>query len=224
MTGVQTCALPIWAVIEGDLHTFGGNEPVIEEGAIVRGSVVHRAAADKMEDKGSRFLLLAWVRSVVALFVVALVMIYGARRFTSQAIETVRHRSGKSLLTGILWLILFIPASILLLVTLVGIPLAVGGLLITGLMCLAATGASAVWLGRWVLGKISKESGSELTWVHALIGAVVYKGIQLLPGLGGVLTFILTLFFFGATFLTLLTIVRKDSGAGLGAAEPVHKE
>lgn len=219
------------ATVAGDLRTFGANEPTLEEGATVQGEMIHRMGAGERERADSRFLLLPWIRSVAALFILACVLVYGARAFSRQVIETVGKSGGKSFVTGAIWMLLFIPVSIILLITLVGIPLAGGVVLITGLVCLAATGIAAAGLGRWVIGKSTKDSAGELTWTHALAGAVIYKGIQLLPSFGWLLTSILALVFFGAAIRTLFKIIRnyesqstadsashQNSNPGVGAA------
>lgn len=197
------------ATVAGDLRTFGANEPTVEAGAAVQGEMIHRMGTGERERADSRFLLLPWIRSVAALFTLACVLVYGARAFSRQVIETVGKSSGKSFVTGAIWMLLFIPVSVILLITLVGIPLAGGVVLVTGLVCLAATGIAAAGLGKWVMGKLAKDSAGELGWTHALVGAVIYKGIQLLPSFGWLLTSILALVFFGAAIRTLFKIIRN---------------
>lgn len=213
------------SVIRGNLYFTGPEKPVIEEGAKIEGEIVHTFMQGPTRTAG-RAVLISWVRSVVSLFVLSLVMVYGARAFTRAVTGTVAGTKGKSLLTSILWLLLFIPAAVILLITMVGIPLAVGLVLLTILASLAATGIVAAALGRWIMGKLTKDSGIEFTWVHALVGAVVYKGVQLLPVVGWLATAVLVLFFFGATVLTFVKLLRNHDSAGtsVGTTQPIHEE
>lgn len=210
------------ARIAGDLKVYSNEAPIIEEGATIEGEVSVEAPP-KRPEAGKKLFLLGWVRSVMAMFVVALVMVYGARAFSRNAAETAGKQAGKSLLTAAIWMLLFIPASILLLITLVGIPLAAGVVLLTILLCLAASGITAAGVGRWVLGKLSRDAGTELSWVHALVGAVVYKALPLVPVIGWLAALVLTLIFFGATVLTLFKFLRsydKSNPASPGPTSP----
>lgn len=214
------------ATITGDLFVYGNEQPTIEEGATIGGAVTVKEYAEP-EKPARSFFLLGWVRSVLSLAALSMVLIYGARRFSRDTIATVGQGVGKPLLTGAIWYLLFIPVSILLLITLVGIPLAFGLILLTMLMCLAATGIAAAGLGRWVLSKVSSDPGTDLTWVHALVGAVIYKAVQMVPVIGWLAAAALVTTFFGAAILTLLKTVRtyepssgvnQNPGTGLGAA------
>lgn len=206
------------SIIHGNVYVLGDTEPVIEKGergAVVEGQIIHKSMPGKQFDREDRAGLVGWVRSVVALFVLSLVMVYLARALTARAIGTFGKQRGKALLTGILWLLLVVPACGLLLISLVGIPVAFGLLALTLLLGLAATGVAAAGVGRWVLTRLSRETNPELTWVHALTGAVVYKIIQLIPVVGGLFTLILFLLFFGAVLLSLFAMVKPYEQRGI---------
>lgn len=208
------------AVISGNLTTYGNDEPVIEDGAKIGGDVTTKVPPEQHMNE-QRFRLVGWVRSVLALFVLSLVVIYLAKTLADRTLTVVGAERSKALLTGILWLILFVPVAILLVVTFVGMPLAVGLGLLTVLLGLTAKGIAAAAIGRWVLTRLSWDANPELTWVHALVGAVLYKAVQLVPVIGGLFTAILFCFFFGAVLLALGRMVKpyeRGTGTSVGAA------
>ncbi|MEK7556842.1 MAG: polymer-forming cytoskeletal protein, partial [Patescibacteria group bacterium] len=112
------------AVINGGLLVMSNEAPVIDEGAQIAGEVKLEALTH--DDRERPFQLMGWVRSVVSLFIVSLVLVYGARALTTSTVRTVVTKSWRSLLVGGLWTLLFVPVSLILLVTIAGIPLALG--------------------------------------------------------------------------------------------------
>ena len=99
-----------------------------------------------------------------------------ARRVTETAIK----KGGKSVGLGLLWMLLLVPAFILLVVTLVGIPVAIMIALLTALSCMLATVYASVIVGVWVMNKISKTESLDIKWQHLLLGVMVMRGRILL--------------------------------------------
>lgn len=188
------------AVIEGDLTTYGDKKPVIEDGATVNGEQKHYVKEAKTV--GMRGSVAGWVSSVLAWFVLGLVLLYLVPQFTKSVTTTALQRSGKSLLVGALWALLFIPVVVLLMITVIGIPLAMIVLLLTIAFFMLAVGYSMIIVGVWTINKISKRENAEVSWQHVLLGVVIYKIIKLIPVVGWTIALMLTLLSLGALIWT----------------------
>jgi len=191
------------SVIKGDLISYSnGKKPVIEEGATVDGEQRHHINDfGKGENDGNE--VWGWVRGVIAWFLLGLILLYGLPAWSRQVMSSAVGRSGKSLLYGFLALLMFIPVFILLIISMVGWPIAIGGgLLLGGLMVLAG-GFGALAVGSWLLRKFTKSEVNKASWQDALLGAIVIKGIGLVPVIGVLLVLVLFVLALGAQLLSL---------------------
>lgn len=195
------------ARIGGDVLVTGEAEPTVQDGAQIGGEVKFQKLP-QAEPVKRVFTFTGWVRSVVTLFVLGLVAAYGLRAFTLRVLDTLAERPGRAVLTGMLWALALVPAFILLLITVVGIPLAFGLGAFTALSLLVATGIAGVGLGRWVLTRVARDAATDMLWVKALVGAVVYEAVKLLPVVGVLATCVLVLFVFGAALITFWRVIR----------------
>lgn len=209
--GVNRLTVAEGAVIRGDLITYGEREPVVESGATVLGERTHNQSEMAGREFGEENLLMKWVRSVLSLFIVAIVLVYVLKSFTASALSTLRAKTGLSFVVGILSLLLALPLAVILLVSVIGIPFTfvVLGMLMIGYVL--AAGLAAVFIGQAIMNRLGSSSSSEntLSWVHALLGAVVYEGVQLITGIGGFITLIVVMFTFGSVLITWWSGWRK---------------
>ena len=193
------------AVIGGDLLTYGEKEPVVEAGAVIRGSQEHKlkeAAPARGASIGQ------WVGGVVAWFVVGMVLVYVAPGFTRRVTATAIKRSGKSIIVGVGWALLCLPAIILLMITVVGIPAAVIIGLLTVLLGMLAVAYAMVTVGVWVMEKLAKSESGHVSWQHVLLGGVIYKTARLIPIVGWSAALVLTLLALGALLGTAWQLLR----------------
>lgn len=194
-------------VIAGDVVTFGQARPFIDETARVEGELRHTAPPER--EFSQRDYVMSWVRSVLMLFVVSIVVMYLFGGLAQRTLTQLKTRAGASLLTGIIWLVLFLPIAILLMVTIIGLPLGLLALGLTAAAFVVAAGVAALTIGQWIMSRLARDTGEgKLTWAHALLGAVVYESVQLLPIVGGLATLVLILFVFGALVQAVWGMVR----------------
>lgn len=188
------------ATIHGNLTTYGNTQPTIAEGARIEGTTQH--IQQEFEKRGGG--LMAWITSVISLWLLALVLNYLAPRFTQQVLATAKAQAGKSALFGLGWYVLLIPAAVILAISLVGIPLVIGLIAVTVLLTLMATALAALAIGTYVQQKLNSSGGERTNkfWIQALLGAVIYQAVQALPLIGGLATLILVLVMMGAILLT----------------------
>lgn len=198
------------AVIEGNLTTFGGSPPVVESGATIRGQQQHRAAEPHTPQRRAR--VLSFVTSVLTWFVAAQIMLYVFPTLTAATLARGGKTVGRSLLTGLIWLILFIPVSILLAMTVIGLPLMVALLCVTGLLIVAALAVAPVVIGKWVMQRVLKVT-TPLSWQHVLVGAVIFAALGYLPIIGALLCSLLVLWTLGALIQAVWYILRSGTDA-----------
>jgi cytoskeletal protein CcmA (bactofilin family) len=188
------------AVINGDL-IVSGPEPTIAEGATITGTLRHEPVEPEPRDA-----IASWVRQVIMLFVIALLLLYVLPPFTRSVLATASSKPLKLMLIAFIWLLLIIPVTVILMITIVGIPLALAMLFLTAVFYILSTGYAAILIGSWVMSKIAP---GEVDWPHALLGAVIYQGVQFLLGpFGWILTFIVVLLAFGALAQTFRLYIQ----------------
>lgn len=199
------------AVIEGDLSTYGKKEPAVETGAVIRGNKEHKSkeAAPKIQAYIGQ-----WVGSVVAWFVVGMVLLYVAPGFTRRVTATAIKHSGRSIIVGTGWVLLCLPAMILLMITVVGMPAAVIIGLLTALLMMLAVAYAMVTAGVWIMEKLAKSESGHVSWQHVLLGVVVYKTVRTIPIVGWPAVLVLILLALGALLWTNWQLLR-----GTGTAE-----
>lgn len=144
-------------------------------------------------------LLLVWA---VGLAIVGMVFVAMLPRFAARMADTVRTRTGMSLLLGFVVLIVTPAAALFLLVTGIGVPL--GLLLMTGYLSTLMLGyvAAGVVLGQMVLERMNAARGEKTVWrilwaglailILTVLSAIPFLGwliwlVALLIGMGGLL-------------------------------------
>lgn len=207
--GAETINIKAGTKIEGDLITIGNNEPTIEDDVQINGEVRHSLRIDKAAKKVEKNLIMAWVTGVLVWFVVALVFIYLLPNITKDIVNTALTKGGKSLGIGFAWIALLIPTIIVLLITMIGWPLAIMVGVFTVGDLIAANTFSMVLVGVWAMKKFGKTE-AKITWQHALLGVVILRAINLIPIIGNLIGIVVVLLTLGAVGLVLWDRLRKE--------------
>lgn len=193
----ETVKIKAGTEIKGDLVTYGPNEPLIEDNVIIGGEKKHvlDEAKTKPGVMAGKSLLLGWLMSILIWVIAALVLWYVWPELIKDTVRYSLQKSGRSLGIGIIWIIGLIPVAILLLLTIVGWPLALISVFGSAALWLTAKAISMIVVGVWVMQKIQKRE-APITWQHILIGTVIIKLVQIVPVVGwliGLVIFALTL-------------------------------
>ncbi len=193
------------ADVDGDV--MSSRRPVVAPGARVGGDVRRVNFANYFQGLGW-FLWFAWWLAVsVSVFVLGLLLVVLAPRAAHAAIAAARSRVGAAIGWGLAMTIGLPIVSVLLLLTLVGIPLGLIGLLSLALLYGLGYAVSALVLGRRL---IKEPSGVVLAFV---VGLLILRVIDLIPGIGNLVTFAATVFGLGA-----LTVAGWRAARGVPAA------
>ncbi|MBI2024196.1 hypothetical protein HYT00_02325 [Candidatus Giovannonibacteria bacterium] len=187
------------AVINGNLKYRSPNQAVMEQGSVVRGTINYTPR--KAIGRTAEF-------SVAAALVRFLMLLFGAlvfgllfRRYSG---EIVRHAHAKPLLEigrGLIILIVLPIISIILFVTVIGIPLGIFGLLSFILMMIYSVFMSPVILGSLLKQWIMKDANYSVDWKSILLGVAVIVLLGIIPILGWIIQA-------GFVLLTLGTTMR----------------
>jgi hypothetical protein len=186
------------AVIRGDLIVDGREPPDISPQARVFGQVRHEPSARD----GSAWLAwpMLWLYSFAALLLLGLAAVAFSPSWAAHVASTLRTRAGRSVLTGLLWLIVTPVVVGLLLITIVGIPLALVLLAFYGVVLLLSAVFVAYRVGNWVFER-GREPSTASPWLQMAIGVLIVSLGMSLPVIGWVIVLAVMLFGAGAIVL-----------------------
>ena len=176
------------AIVRGDLIVRASEPPVISPGAQVMGNV------DFQRTGGVRWWLAwpaLWMCLFLSLLVLNLIGLYVAPTWFSRVAETLRTRPLLSLLAGAVLLIAVPIVIAILLITLIGIPLAV---ILTAAYVIALVLSAALVsyrIGLWVFDRLHRTGVSR--WAAMLVGAFLVSLAISLPMVGGLIALAIVL-------------------------------
>ena len=156
----------------------------------------------------------------LATLVAGLVLVAIASRQVRAAERLIVREPGSVFVVGLLAAILTPVLAVIAIVTIVGAPLGVA-LLLAVMPALAFVGylVAAIFLGERILGNDVSQPAGERPYGAALVGIVVLGVIGLVPGVGGVVTAIASVFGLGAVLVLAWRTIRGHGGE-VGA--PMH--
>jgi hypothetical protein len=142
--------------------------------------------------------IVLWIGFGLATVLVGLLVAGLAARQVRSATALIRTETGRTVLTGLLAIVVPPIIAALLFVTIVGIPAGIG-LLVVLWPALAFIGyiVAAIWLGEWLLGRRSSAELPERPYGATVLGLLVAFVIGLVP----LVTFVLSILGLGAVVL-----------------------
>ena len=188
------------AEIKGDLVYTSSNNATIAEGAIVHGAI-RQIVPKEPEKKTAEATLKDEVYSFLKFFVVGALIVYLAPRQSEKAADAIVRSPLKSSLLGLALLFTVPFAAILLIITIIGIPLAI----ISIMAYLIAIYVSGIFVG-FAIGRMAlelsetyKKEGTSIL-LALFIGLVILTLLQRLPAVGGLIGFLTIILGLGAMF------------------------
>lgn len=190
--------------IAGDLNYRADKEVVIPSGASINGQTNFILLNfDKQKKSVRDFQNTAWWFSKVfyffSLLVVGLVILTMTKKKSWQTVKIMNSSLGKSLLIGLLWLIITPFAVGILMMTIIGLPLA----LIILAVYLFSFYLFAIWtslyLGKLLCDRLLKKKNISSHW-QLVIGTLAFVIIVSIPFIGGLLYFLFMLWTWGALY------------------------
>ncbi len=195
------------AVISGDITYSAKKEMTLEEGAVVRGEI--KFEPRKEMKAGANVLAFLGLGKLAALLACALLIGLIFRRYAREIVGLVTRSPLTELGRGLVIAIVLPVLSVFLLITVVGIPLGIIGLV-------SFVGASLfVWilapiiLGSVVYRFITKRDTYEVSWTTILLGVVLYSILSFIPILGWIVQCGLIFATLGAAVKLKWSIVKE---------------
>lgn len=198
------------AIISGNLNYKSSEEIIKEDGAVIKGVVdfelIKKGSVPSKVLAGifSVFLLLKFLSLLVCALVVGLLL----QRYSKEIITKAIKRPLLELGRGIIVMILIPIISLLLLITVIGIPFGILGLLGFIIMMLFAWIIAPIILGSVVYRYFSKKE-LEISWKTILLGVVIFILVGLIPFIGSLVRALLILITLGVITAFKLQVIQK---------------
>lgn len=187
------------AVITGDLITYQ-NQPTIEQGATIKGTTT--TVMPPVDTQYARRPgIIVFVKSAVSRALLAFLLIWMAPRFSSAVLSIVRTRTAHTSVLGLAIAIIFLPLTFLLLITGIGLHIALLIGATSLFLVILGTGYATLFLGYLAGTLLSKASLPA--WQQAALGGIVAAAITLIGGIGFLVLGIFCLIGLGAAARTL---------------------
>lgn len=204
----STVALDAGTVVTGDVRTL--NSTVDQAaGATVQGQV--RDLAPDMAAIGlvlAPAIMLFAVGFALAAIIAGLALAGVASRQVRGAEQLISREPGPTLVAGLLGLIVPPIVAILAMMTIVGAPLGFGILLgLWPLLAFLGYLIAGIWIGDWILGRVTPTVTRERPYLASVIGIVLLQILTIVP----LVTGIASLFGFGAVILAAWRSFRGGS-------------
>lgn len=195
------------ATIGGDLASR--RDPTIEEGAAIAGDIrsPNKDFFRPVEVFAARVAL--WIAATVSLLLLGLLLLGLAPRPMDTVAATWQTSKGSAALWGVILLVGIPLGSVLVMLTVVGIPFGIGTLL--ALATLYSIGYVA---GAWALGR-SLVAAPRSRWVAFLAGFAIVRLLGLIPIVGGIVSALVLVFGLG---LLGVTVWRSRKAPATAAA------
>ena len=170
------------AEVGGDLVTQ--SSPQVEDGATVRGGQKSVATEFKIEEIGFGGRVVWWIGYSISVLILGVLLLAFAPQLFQTVRDTVRTRLGASIGWGVGLFFLLPIGSVLLLITVVGIPLG-----LSVLFALAFIYTLGYVVATLAVGNLIMRTSSS-RWVVFLVGWIALRLLALIPVVGGLLWFL----------------------------------
>ena len=218
--GVGDLTITEDASIGGDL-TYRSNEMAeIAGGADIGGNVNHEMAAEADTETG--FSIGSVVPSIIGLIMTAVygtVLLLVFPRLTVAASNQLLENTIMSIGMGIVFLIVVPIVSVLVMITVIGIPLGLIALLLYGIALFSAQVFVGMTLGRLILSFFSDGNRRMIQFLGLLLGLLILFGVSFIPYVGPWAPLIVVILGLGGL---MLAIGRLRHDQARGSAQPAE--
>jgi hypothetical protein len=204
-------------VVSGDVRTL--DSPVHMVGnATVQGEVSDiQASLFAIGAVLAPAFLLFWLGMGLALIIAGLLLAGLASRQVRMAEQVISREPALTFLVGLLGLVVFPFAAVLMMITIIGAPLGLGVMFgLWPLLAFVGYLVAGIWIGDWLLARGEAPKTRERPYLAAVIGLVLLGLVGLVP-IVSIVNAIASLFGFGAVLLVAWRVLT----AGRTGAQPV---
>jgi cytoskeletal protein CcmA (bactofilin family) len=176
------------ARIEGDLRYTAPERIEVPEGT-VGGEVYYNMMSDRSREVGV-IVVLWWIASYLALVVIGLVALAIWPDRMQRLARRTSENPGTAFLTGLLAVIAAFVISVLLMLTIIGIPFGLIILILTIILLYVVRIITGFWLGKWMFAKMGR---TQRPWVELVFGLFVLLLVSAIPIIGWLVNLVATL-------------------------------
>lgn len=202
------------AALAGNL-TYTASEPAhLEDGAVVRGATEFEERPDRATKAGVTAALLAlfslWmIAKFLMLLIGASAIAYFFHRFARELVATAGMQPWIEILRGLVVSIVLPVVSVVLLMTVIGVPLGALGLLATFALSIFAHLAAPIVIGSLVHKWTRHPAGYVVNWKTVVLGVVIFFFLGLIPFLGWLVKALICLLTLGAALNIKWSIMKE---------------
>ena len=218
--GVGDLTITEDASIGGDLTYRSDEMAEIAGGADIGGDVNHEMAAEADIETG--FSIGSFVPSIIGLIMTA---VYGTAlllvfpRLTVAASNQLLENTIMSIGMGIVFLIVVPIVSVLVMITVIGIPLGLIALLLYGIALFSAQVFVGMTLGRLILSFVADGKRRLIQFLGLLLGLLILFGVSFIPYVGPWAPLVVVILGLGGL---MLAIGRLRHDQARGSAQPAE--
>ncbi len=172
-------------IINGDLNYTSNKQAQISEQATVSGKTEMKAPKVKTDNLFADYF---WkiIFQILASFLVGLLLIFPLTKLTQKILSSAKEKSLKTLIPGLIAILIIPPISILLAITIIGLPLALILLTAWLIIIYLAPIFSAILLGQFITKKIIKKELPNNFW-PLLVGIIIIFLLFSIPYIGWII-------------------------------------
>lgn len=197
------------AKVNGNLTYWSNQKATIENGAMVAGTVMQNIPPKSQQPKqqqsasaaglvGASFMFA--LVSLVSSFILGFLFLQLVPLFTLQVVETIRERVWLSLGIGVLVFIVTPIVAFILLLTVLGIPLAFLLMVLYGIYAYISKIFVALAIGIWIFERNNPRK-PHVVWA-LVVGLIIYEILGVIPFIGWLVGLVFWLIGMGALFIT----------------------
>jgi len=205
------------AVIDGNLEYSARSQDslVVNEGALVKGETSFSEIAIPQKSDVKKFIPAIIgtfiLFKILALLVSALILVFLFRRFSNTLLENTMKKPLEVLGKGFIALVVIPAASILLFVTLIGMPLGIILLLSYAILVTISCIYAGVLFGAWLSMVLRKSHQLSITWKSVVGGVLLLAVVRFVPVIGWLVAFFVFLLVLGSlSDMVYKKVFRKD--------------
>src|SRR3989344_7094057 len=190
--GVGELAVQDSAHIKGNLTYTSEKEAVVASGAAIDGEVEHKVppVSERDATKGAAAFFGGGLMWVLSGLIMLLLFVYVLPNKSLALSREWKANFGMNLLWGIIFLIVAPIVGMLLLVSVIGLPLAFGVILFYPVILYLGKLTAMLAVGVWLRSMWMKQDGEKADFLAACFGLVLITLVGLIPGIGWLAVFI----------------------------------
>ncbi len=201
------------ANIPTTVYYQGPKEAIYNEGAVVSG-IDFKQYADKKEGRAGHILAsiftIIFVIKAISLILAGLLLMKPFPRTARESVESMHRNIWTNLGLGAVGLIFLPIAAIILMITFVGFYIGILAGMLWVIMLLLSALVASIYVGAWIISKLTKKDGMVYDWQALVIGVIVIGLIMLIPFIGGLAFFILMLMAFGGLMRQFYSRIQSE--------------